>query len=135
MNNAPELPIEGAKWAAGALCGALAMYLLDPEQGPRRRARTAARIRALGSRTGAMLEQLLSDLGDGVSRVGGPLGLYGVFKPRSPLATLLGLAALLMAARSSERERVVSSTAREDRPVERLHGHEPQLRRIDQHLH
>ncbi|HEY0060843.1 MAG TPA: SRPBCC family protein [Telluria sp.] len=52
-----------AKWVAAAAAGATVMYLLDPERGAARRARTGARLRALGRQTGDVLDKAVQELG------------------------------------------------------------------------
>lgn len=53
------------KWLAGAAVGAIAMYMLDPQYGPARRAESRQKLRELGRQTGDVLDKVVREVGSG----------------------------------------------------------------------
>ena len=67
MRQLTEQNIEWGKWLGSAAVGALAMYMLDPERGAPRRARSGEKMRELGKQTGDVFERVVRSIGEGPS--------------------------------------------------------------------
>ncbi|WP_296948769.1 SRPBCC family protein [uncultured Massilia sp.] len=66
--------IDVATWLGGAAAGALLMYLLDPDRGGARRARSVAAVRGVGARSGDAVRDTWHDAGT-------YLGTAGALRP------------------------------------------------------
>jgi uncharacterized membrane protein len=73
-----EPMLQWGKWLGGAAAGAALMYMLDPERGSARRARSGETLRGLTRRSGSALgdavHSLGSKVGSGIGRAGSSLG-------------------------------------------------------------
>ena len=70
MRHTTDTNLEIAKWLGGAAAGALLMYLLDPDRGGARRARSAAAVREVGARTSGALGNAWHGAGARLGEVG-----------------------------------------------------------------
>ncbi|MDQ1831229.1 SRPBCC family protein [Massilia scottii] len=64
MKHMPEHDLHLGKWLGGAALGALAMYMMDPDRGGLRRARSGERLRELGHQSSDMLGKVVHDVGE-----------------------------------------------------------------------
>ncbi|MDM5178041.1 SRPBCC family protein [Massilia sp. DJPM01] len=72
MKHLSEHDLDLGKWLGGAALGALAMYMMDPDRGVARRARSGERLRELGHQSGDMLGKVVHDVGE---RIGAGAGV------------------------------------------------------------
>ncbi|SHG67026.1 SRPBCC family protein [Massilia sp. CF038] len=70
MNQDSVHQLHLARLLAAAAAGATVMYLLDPERGAPRRARSVARLRNFGRHTGNALDKAVHDLGAAMDHAG-----------------------------------------------------------------
>lgn len=63
MKQASEHDLHLGKWLGGAALGALLMYMMDPDRGAPRRARSGETLRDLGKQTGDTLEKVVRHIG------------------------------------------------------------------------
>lgn len=70
MNQVNFQNLQLAKWLGGAAVGALVMYMLDPDRGAPRRARSGEKLRELGRQTGDALDKVVHELGSRVGEAG-----------------------------------------------------------------
>ncbi|ATQ76604.1 hypothetical protein CR152_20345 [Massilia violaceinigra] len=64
MKHMPKHDLHLGKWLGGAALGALAMYMMDPDRGGLRRARSGERLRELGHQSSDMLGKVVHDVGE-----------------------------------------------------------------------
>jgi uncharacterized membrane protein len=69
MRQQTDTGFDIAKWLGGAAAGALLMYLLDPDRGSARRARSAAAVRNAGSRTTSALGNVWHGAGERIGAI------------------------------------------------------------------
>jgi uncharacterized membrane protein len=70
MKQATDHDLQLGRWIGGAALGALAMYMLDPDRGGRRRAETGRSLRELGRQTGDAVDHLVQGLGSRMDQAG-----------------------------------------------------------------
>jgi uncharacterized membrane protein len=69
MNQQDLQDLQLGKWLGAAALGAIVMYMLDPERGAPRRARSGERLRQLGRQTGDALDKVVHELGSRMSEM------------------------------------------------------------------